>query len=54
MSEPKALVNVGRRLVSCLSANDLPDLPVSTYEGRSTPGGEEIVEVPAPEFGSGH
>jgi hypothetical protein len=53
MSSPRALVNVGRRLMSCISTNELADLPVRAFEGRPGSGGEEIVEVPSPSFGGG-
>lgn len=53
MSDVGSLVNVGRRLVGCLSDDEFPDLPTSTYESVLTEQGERIVELPAPVYGEG-
>jgi hypothetical protein len=51
MNALDSLVNVGRRLVTCLSDAEFPDLPTMTYESELTPAGDRIVAVPTPSFG---
>lgn len=48
MTAIETLVNVGRRLISCLSDIDFPDLPTQTFESRPTADGEELVEIEPP------
>ena len=49
----QSLVNVGRRLVSCLSDGSFPDLPTATYDSELTEQGERIVAVPTPTYEEG-
>jgi hypothetical protein len=45
-----SLVNGGRRLVSCLSDAEYPDLPTQTFDVGFDDGVEFVAEVPTPEF----
>lgn len=45
-----SLVNGGRRLVSCLSDADYPDLATQTFEVGFEDGVEFVAEVPSPDF----
>lgn len=46
MSGIESLVNVGRRLVSCISDIELVDLESKAYESEITSEGEQLVEIP--------
>jgi hypothetical protein len=45
MSGIESLVNVGRRIMTCLGATGLPDLPTETYDLEKTPDGRFVRAV---------
>jgi hypothetical protein len=48
MADVAALVNVSRRMMSCLTGDDMPDRPTRVYDLRKTPGETRVVEMPPP------
>ncbi|MGH8872081.1 MAG: sulfatase-like hydrolase/transferase [Acidimicrobiia bacterium] len=48
MSEIGSLVNLGRRMLSCLSGDELPDLPTFIYDMQRSPEGSRITQLELP------
>lgn len=53
MSHVESLVNLGRRMVSCISDQRLPDLPTKVFGSDRTPQGDRMVELPVPIYQGG-
>jgi len=45
MTGIESLVNVGRRVLSCLSETDFPDLPLHVFDLRRAPDGNTVAEL---------
>jgi len=45
MTGIESLVNVGRRVLSCLGRADLPDLPLHVFDLRRAPDGSTVAEL---------
>lgn len=50
MTQIESLVNVGRRLVTCLSDSEYPDLPTRTYDFEFVGSNQNIKEIQTPKF----
>jgi hypothetical protein len=48
MSGIESLVNVGRRMLSCLSGDPFPDLPTRIFDIYKTAAGNSVVELEIP------
>ena len=48
MSRIESLVNVGRRLLTCYTRTDLPDLPTRIYDLHKAPGGTTVHQLALP------
>jgi hypothetical protein len=48
MADVTTLVNVSRRMMSCLTGEELPDRPTRVYDLHKTPGETRVVEMAAP------
>ena len=46
-----SLVNLGRRLISCISGQALPDLDTRVFETAASTDGQRLVAVPEPDIG---
>jgi hypothetical protein len=48
MESVESLVNVGRRMMSCLSSDSFPDLPTRTYDLARSPSSQTVTEIKMP------
>jgi len=48
MNRIESLVNVGRRMLGCLSGDAFPDLPTRTFDLNKEPDGQAVIELEVP------